>query len=138
MTQQEISEIVREFEADYSAAFNRRDAAGLASLFTERATILTEWGDVVEGRDAFAESLSRAFANLTQKLKILNCPVRAAAVTEDVIVSHGMTLKFANGREEVLDFTRVLVRRDGHWQLAATHVSEPSSKPDPRAASEPV
>ena len=40
-----------------------RSAEGLAALFLEDATIVTEWGDVVKGRALFASGLTRAFAN---------------------------------------------------------------------------
>jgi len=41
-----------------------RSAEGLAALFLEDATIVTEWGDVVKGRALFASGLARVFANL--------------------------------------------------------------------------
>ena len=53
--------IARDFELEYAAAFNRRDVPALAALFIENATVVTEWGDVVEGRDAFARGLASAW-----------------------------------------------------------------------------
>jgi hypothetical protein len=50
MTEEQVAEAVRDFEARYAAAFNRRDVAAFAELFTEGATVVTEWGDVVAGR----------------------------------------------------------------------------------------
>ena len=126
--------IVRRFEDDYEAAFNRRDAEGLAELFLEDATIVTEWGDVVRGRVVFASGLARAFANLRGTVTLENSLTYAAAVSDDVIVSHGTSRRrgAAFAADDRLTFTRVLVRRNGEWRLAANHVSEPSGRADPR------
>src|SRR5215207_5906857 len=62
MTPEDAAVIVRKFEDEYAAAFNRMDASALSALFTEEATIVTEWGDVVKGRAEFERGLTRAFA----------------------------------------------------------------------------
>ena len=136
MTPTEVTSIVRRFEDDYAAAFNRRDPDALAALFIEDATIVTEFGDVVEGRAVFARGLAAAFERVPTELTIENTPTYGALVADDVIVSHGTSCKRerSSGTEERLSFTRVLVRRDGVWRLAANHVSERSVRPDPRDA----
>ena len=132
----DVGSIVRAFEDDFMAAFDRRDARGLAALFTERATIVTEWGDVVQGRDVFARGLARAFERISSTLTLVNTPTHAELIADDVIVAHGTSCKRerSTGAEERLAFTRVLVRRDGKWRLAANHVSEPSARADPRGS----
>ena len=132
MTREQVTAIVREFEERYAAAFNRRDVGAFVELFAEDATVVTEWGDVVEGRATFARGLERAFAALPGEVRIENTPSHAAALTADVIVSHGTSLKSNGAGRERLTYTRVLVRRGGRWLLAATHVSEPSGRADPR------
>jgi uncharacterized protein (TIGR02246 family) len=124
------------FEAAYAAAFNRRDAHALAALFLEDATLVTEWGDVVEGRAAFEAGLARAFAALRDApVGLVNRTSHVAQVAEGVLITHGTSVRShpAEGRDYPLAFTRVLVRRAGEWRLAANHVSEPSVRPDFRA-----
>jgi uncharacterized protein (TIGR02246 family) len=137
MIQESIVAIVREFEDQYAAAFNRRDAPSLVALFAEDATIVTEWGDVVVGRAAFAQGLESAFAMVPTDIRIENTPSHVVALTPDVIVSHGISRKFSDSEsEQQLVYTRVLVSQGGQWQLAANHVAEPSAQPDPRIAKE--
>ena len=128
--------IARDFEDAYAAAFNQRDARALAALFVADATIVTEFGDVVEGSDAFARGLAAAFARVPASLTLENAPTHARPVADGVIVSHGTSNRSdtTTWTADHLTFTRVLVRREGGWRLAANHVSEPSRRGDPRGA----
>lgn len=128
--------IAREFEDAYAAAFNRRDAHALAGLFVEDATIVTEWGDIVEGRDTFDRGLATAFARVPRSLTLENALSHARLVADGVIVSHGTSHRSdtTTWTADHLTFTRVLVRRDDAWRLAANHVSEPSRRADPRGS----
>ena len=45
-------EVVEKTRADYVAAFNAGDAAGVAGLYTEEAVYMPSTGERVEGRDA--------------------------------------------------------------------------------------
>ena len=56
-TRQEIEQRVREFEA----AFNRRDAAALAAMYTEDARLLPPGSEMVSGRSAIQEFWQGAF-----------------------------------------------------------------------------
>jgi uncharacterized protein (TIGR02246 family) len=136
MTSEDAAVVVRELEDAYAGAFNRRDAGALAALFTEDATIVTEWGDVVQGRAAFERGLAHAFTRLPGGLTLENTPAHTRVITEDVIVSHGTSRRAGapGSRADTLVYTRVLARRGGEWRLAANHVAEPSSQPDPRAS----
>jgi uncharacterized protein (TIGR02246 family) len=136
MSPEDLRAAVDAFEAEYAAAFNRRDAHALAALFLEDATVVTEWGDVVAGRAAFETGLARAFATLgATPVALANRTSHVAQVAEGVLVTHGTSVRsqLAEGRADRLAFTRVLVRRAGGWRLAANHVSEPSARPDFRA-----
>ena len=128
--------IALDFENAYVSAFNRRDVGALAALFLEDATIVTEWGDIVEGRDAFARALTAAFARVPASLTLENAPTHARLVADGVIVSHGTSDRSdtTTWTADHLKFTRVLVRGDDGWRLAANHVSEPSRRQDPRGA----
>jgi uncharacterized protein (TIGR02246 family) len=126
--------IARDFENAYAAAFNRRDVGALAALFVSDATIVTEWGDVVEGRAAFARGLAEAFARVPASLTLENEPTHARLVADGVIVSHGKSNRSdtTTWTADHLTFTRVLVREADAWRLAANHVSEPIRRGDPR------
>ena len=133
---EDATHIAREFEDAYAAAFNQRDAHALAALFVEDATIVTEFGDVVAGRDAFDRGLATAFARVPRSLTLENAPSHARLVADGVIVSHGTSNRSdtTTWTADHLTFTRVLVRRGEGWRLAANHVSEPSRRADPRGA----
>lgn len=105
--------------------------AALVSLFTENASIVTEWGDVVVGRETFLQGLEQALRKLPVDLKLEITPSSVIAVTPGVMVSHGIARLFndRDGSEERLVYTRVLVSQDGQWQLAANHVAKPSTQP---------
>ena len=128
--------VARDFEIEYAAAFNRRDPLALAALLIEDATIVTEWGDIVEGRDAFLHALTSAFARVPRSLTLENTLTHARLVADGVVVSHGSSNRSdtTTWTEDHLTFTRVLVRRRDAWRLAASHVSEPSKRGDPRSS----
>ena len=129
-------DIARDFENAYAAAFNQRDAHALAALFVEDATMVTEFGDVVEGRDTFDRGLATAFERVPRSLTLENATSHARLVADGVIVSHGTSNRSdtTTWTADHLTFTRVLVRRGDAWRLAANHVSEPSRRADPRGS----
>ena len=128
--------IAGDFETEYAAAFNRRDPLALAALLIEDATIVTEWGDVVEGREAFLRGLTSAFARVPRSLTLENTMSHARLVVDGVIVSHGSSNRSdtTTWTDDHLAFTRVLVRRRDAWRIAASHVSEASKRGDPRGS----
>jgi uncharacterized protein (TIGR02246 family) len=134
--QQEVEAIVRKFENEYAAAFGRKDAKALSELLAGDATLLSEWGDVMQGRAKIERMLANVFPNMPNELKLVNTPAHSRAITEDVIVSHGASHKIGEwgAGEEKLSYTRVLVRQGGEWRLAATQVTPSSSMPDPRTS----
>ena len=134
MTFEEATEVVRVFEAAYATAFNRRDAHALAALLLDDATLMTEWGDVVRGREPFERVLARAFAVRAGSVRLENRTAHVGVLTDDVLVTHGTSARMTEpgAAEEILVYTRVLVRRGDQWWLAANHVAEPSTRPDPR------
>jgi len=134
--QEEVDVIVREFEDKYAAAFRSKDAKALSELLVREVTLLSEWGDVMQGRANIERMLAGVFPNMPDELKLVNTPAHSRAITEDVILSHGSSHKIGDWStgEEKLSYTRVLVRRGGEWKLAATQVAPSSSMPDPRTS----
>jgi len=139
ITQQEVETIVREFEDEYAAAFGRKDIKALSDLLAGDATLLSEWGDVMQGRARIERMLANVFPNMPDELKLMNTPAHPRAITDDVIVSHGVSHKIGGWGvgEEKLSYTRVLVRQGGEWRLAATQVAPSSAMPDPRGGITP-
>jgi uncharacterized protein (TIGR02246 family) len=136
MTREDVGEIVREMEDEYTAAFGRKDAKALAALLTEDVTLVTEWGDVVQGRAEIERMLVGVFPGMPDKLEIESTTAHARAIAGDVIVSHGTLHKIGawGAGEDRLSYTRVLVRLGGKWRISAIQVAPASSMPDPRAS----
>ena len=135
LPQSETDAIVHKFQMTYADTFDRRDAKGMAALLTENATLQNEWGDVVQGRTNIEAALVRLMANLPAGAKLEDTPLVSRAVAEDTIVSQGTSHRIIpNQPTTEMFFTRVLVRQDGQWLLAATQIARPSTVPKPSSA----
>ena len=130
--QSEVDAIVLKFQTAYADTFDRRDAKGMAALFTENATLQNEWGDVVQGRAKIEAVLTRLMSALPAGAKLQDVPSASHLIAPDVIVSQGTSQRIiSNSPPALMFFTRVLVDRDGRWQLAATQIARPSAMPKP-------
>jgi uncharacterized protein (TIGR02246 family) len=128
----EVDAIVLKFQTAYADTFDRRDAKGMAALFTENATLQNEWGGVVQGRTNIEAVLTRLMSALPAGEKLRDTPVASHAVNSEVIVSQGTSQRIlTNGAPAQMFFTRVLVRHGDRWQLAATQIARPSTAPKP-------
>jgi uncharacterized protein (TIGR02246 family) len=135
LSQSETDAIVLKFQGAYADTFDRRDAKGMSALLTENATLQNEWGDVVQGRTNIEAALVRLMANLPAGAKLEDTPLVSRAVAEDTIVSQGTSHRIIpNEPAAKMFFTRVLVRQDGQWLLAATQIARPSTLPKPSSA----
>ena len=135
LSQSETDAIVLKFQAAYADTFDRRDANGMSALLTENATLQNEWGDVVQGRSNIEAALVRLMATLPAGAKLEDTPLISRAVAEDTIVSQGTSHRIIpNEPATKMFFTRVLVRQDGQWLLAATQIARPSALPKPSSA----
>src|ERR1700722_6108911 len=63
LSRAEISSTVRKLQASYADTFDRRDAKGMAALFTDDATFQNE-GDVIQGRATIEANLGGLMAKL--------------------------------------------------------------------------
>jgi uncharacterized protein (TIGR02246 family) len=108
-------------EDEYTAAFGRKDAKALAALLAEDVTLVTERGDVVQGRAEIERTLAGVFPGTPDKLEIESTPAHARAIADDVIVSHGTLHKIGawNAGKDKLSYARVLVRQGGEWRISA-------------------
>ena len=80
--QEEVEAIVREFEDKYAAAFGRKDAKALSDLLAKDVTLLSEWGDVMQGRATIERMLANVFPNMPNELKLVNTPAHSRAIAE--------------------------------------------------------
>jgi uncharacterized protein (TIGR02246 family) len=132
LSQETINELVGAIEAEYAAAFELRDAGAMTALFTEDATIQTEWGAVLKGREVIAKAFATTLENALGGEIVQNEPVVSSAVSDATIVTHGVMFRvFPGGALERFFYTRVLVRQKGGWRIAATQIARPSTVPKP-------
>ena len=73
---QSDQQALREFEMQLTTAFNRQDAAGVASLFTEDALRVTPQG-IIQGREAIQKDMDKRFQSHFHDLSATITIVRA-------------------------------------------------------------
>ncbi len=126
---------VAKLQAAYADTFDRRDANGMAALFTESATLQNESGDIVQGRGRIEFVLMRLMGDLPPGATLKDTALAWHTAAADVIVSQGTSQRLsANAAPAQMFFTRVLVRCGDQWQLAATQIARPSTAPKPGTA----
>ena len=132
MKHEEACEIVKEIEDTYATAFTSKDAAKLTALFTEDATTLTEWGEIVQGRSEFEQKINKAFHSMTCELQVKFMLQYVKAITNDVIISHGRAeVSGACPSTMHVAYTRVFLRQSDEWKLQSVQVAELSTKSNP-------
>jgi uncharacterized protein (TIGR02246 family) len=123
----EIDQIVARVDAAYSEAYSAADPARLGNMFAEDATVQTEWGPILSGRDAITRGLVALFADQVTPNVLVSTPLQSREVAAGIIVSHGTAVRNApSGPEHRFLYTRVYVQRDGDWFLGANHSSRPN------------
>jgi uncharacterized protein (TIGR02246 family) len=125
----EVDSIVRKFQSAYADTFDRRDAKGMAALFTDDATFQNE-GDVTQGRGTIEANLVRLMAKLPPGTRLEDRATSSRVIAPDVIACHGISHRIASdGTSTDMYFIRVLVRLGDRWLLAATQIARPSTPP---------
>ena len=126
----EVYSIVRKFQSAYADTFDRRDAKGMAALFTDDATFQNE-GDVTQGRATIEANLMGLMAKLPPGTRLEDRATSSRVIAPDVITCHGISHRIAsNGISTEMYFVRVLVRQGDRWLLAATQIARPSTLPE--------
>jgi uncharacterized protein (TIGR02246 family) len=124
--------IVAAVEASYAAAYSAADPERLGRLFTPDATVQTEWGPILDGRNQIVKGLVALFAAKPTSDDLTNTPKLSRQIAEDVIVSHGTsTRRPSGGPVELFLYTRVYVNHRGAWLLASNHIARPSEHVQP-------
>jgi hypothetical protein len=114
---------VLQFERDACKAFLEADRAGLERALTEDFTLTLSNGDVSSRADEISDLTSGKvhydiFENFDMKARLYGDTVA-------VVLGKTRVKGTSEGKpfDRTVQFTDTLVKRDGHWQLAAGHVS---------------
>jgi uncharacterized protein (TIGR02246 family) len=102
--------------AAYMEAFNKKDAAGITSLYTKNYLRVNPGGVVADNTKLYEGTFKAGFDRLESKA------IDVQSVSEDVITATGEAhLTGKNEKGEPLDLTAiwsdVLVREDGKWKI---------------------
>jgi uncharacterized protein (TIGR02246 family) len=111
--------------AEFMAAYNKADAAAIASLFTADAEMVDDEDHVIQGRDNIRQALAQHFAGN----KNLRIEVRISSrrfVSPDTVMEDGDAIVHYLDKKTVTrtTFMNVVVRREGRWQVASVRETE--------------
>ncbi len=112
----DTSEEVNALRQQWADLYNEGDIAGVADIYAEDATLYTNTGEVVEGREAIQENLQGGYDEGVTEVSI------EASETEelgDMAYDLGRyTLRTADGETVVEGYYVVILRRvDGEWRI---------------------
>ena len=118
-TQQEVLQ----FERDACKAFLDADVAALERVLTPDFTLTLSNGDVETRADQINELRSgKVHYDLFENYDML---VRLYGNDTAVVLGKTRVKGIADGKpfDRVVQFTDTMIKRNGHWQLAAGHIS---------------
>ena len=104
----------------YTEAWNKGDAKGLALLYTTNAVRIAADGQVIVGREDIEKSFTKNFAGVWKGTKIVLRPVHTQNAGPDVRILHGTweLSGVSSGPAKGLSLS-TLVRQGGQWKLAS-------------------
>ena len=117
---------LRQYDADYIAAFDAGNAQALAELFTEDAIVMNTFGTLVSGRSAIMAALEHSFAGPSQGATLQITRQHSTRISNDVVVQQGTsrtTLKSDPPTYRDFNYTKVLVRQGKTWRLAVAQLA---------------
>lgn len=116
----------------FVAAYNRRDAKTMASMWSPEAVYMDpKTGESVVGRDALAKQFDDAFAGAADA-KLAVTVGSIDFVSPNVAIEKGSALvTYSDGEPEESEYTAVHVKRDGQWMLDRVSESLKEAPPEP-------
>ena len=104
----------------YEKAFNAGNAQELAALFAEKAEVVDEDGDVLEGRENIEARYVELFKN-HPKAKIVIEVTLLRQISPDVAIEDGVSTVTLDPEQPASrsPYTLVHVKRDGKWSFAS-------------------
>ena len=123
----------------YVEAYNRRDAAAVASYWSPEAVYVNRvTGQSVIGQQAISKQFEEAFAsNDDQSLAVEIESIRL--ISPNVAVEQGAATFSSNGSEsDRMEYSAIYVRRDGKWLLDRVTDDEPMIEPSNQQHLQPL
>jgi uncharacterized protein (TIGR02246 family) len=118
--------IIREKSKAFLEAFNRGDAAAVASHYAKDGEIVDKAGKITRGREAIQKELE-AFFSKNKGAKLDHSCEAVRLVTPEVIIERGcMTLTPSTGEPARSRYTAVIVKRDGQWLIENLRTTDDS------------
>jgi uncharacterized protein (TIGR02246 family) len=129
----EIEDLSAELVSRFDAAWNERDADGLAALFSEDADFQFYYGHLVRGREKIRKYYQdKVFPYLEEGLRHVTRKYQVRVLTEGAILGTGrvdLVEVDGEGREVRVQrrvrVTTVVVREGDEWKFAAVRVMVP-------------
>ena len=113
----------------YTAAFNKGDAKGVAALYTAEAVRLAPDGQMYTGRAAIEKAYTTAFAGSAKGAKLTITVGSSHVVTPDVKIMEGTFSTTGGTTPGGGRYVNTLVRQGGAWLLASVvTVPDPPKK----------
>jgi uncharacterized protein (TIGR02246 family) len=111
--------IIRAGAEAFTKLYNAHDAKGLAALFTPKAEMIDEDGQVTKGREAIESEFAKVFketpkATMTVDVESVRVLTSMLAIEEGTARSKDSP----NDSEDVTVYVAIHVKTDGKWQLA--------------------
>ena len=117
-----VRKAIEEVNARWIEAFNRGDAAGVAALYTEDATVLPPNGEMVQGRQGIRNFWSGAIRMGLKDPSVTTVAVGGSGDTAYEIGKYTLKIQPA-GQEGVTESGKYVVvwkrQADGTWKLRA-------------------
>jgi uncharacterized protein (TIGR02246 family) len=116
---------IHELEREYDAAWNRGDAAYLASLYHREAVVVNPLGEVSRGQGAIRAALEAFLLGAARDSKHFSSVTRISRVGDHVAVVDGEArlegILIAGSQSTVAhSFTDIVVKDGPRWVLAHT------------------
>lgn len=114
---------------DFSSAWNKGDAAGIAALHAEGAVRLNGDGTVAHGRAAIQQGMTETLAGMWKGSRLTITQGQWQRVTDDVYVGEGKYQITGGtppaGAPTSGSYMNTFVRTDGRWLLAGSAIVAP-------------
>ena len=110
---------VRQVFQDLDAAWGKHDAKAVAALYSQKADIITEKGDELDGRDAIEQALGNGFAGNLQDTTLTETIDRIRMIKPDVaLVDCEATITHAGAdTPHKVHLVSIVSKVDGKWLL---------------------
>lgn len=126
---------IRQGVESYTAAYNRGDAAGVASHWSPTAVyVKSESGERIQGRDAIAAMFHEMFQDVRSQLSVKVEAVRL--ITPEVAIEDGIAyVASEHGAPTTSKYTAVYLKQNAEWLLDSVReyevVPQSASHPSP-------